>query len=185
LQIRLVLERFVQRGSALGAWIVIVSTLLGPITCFYWGNLLFQGDHQLYFVWGIYSLDRQRIIPYNPLMNPIDPSEIFLLVTLWLVCGFILVATMLYSSLEKHSPVIVWTVLAFVLILQIVLPFVVLPITDLDKYPYSVEWTGVLASYPFPAVLAIAAQSVLHLIQSKIKRQNTDGAGEGTRTPES
>ncbi len=92
---------------------------------------------------------------------------------------------MLYSSLEKHSPVIVWTVLAFVLILQIVLPFVVLPITDLDKYPYSVEWTGVLASYPFPAVLAIAAQSVLHLIQSKIKRQNTDGAGEGTRTPES
>lgn len=163
----MVLERFVQRGNALGAGIVVLSTILGPIAHFYWGDIIFRSDNQLVFAWGIYSLERQRIITSNPLMNPIDPSEFFLLVTLWLVCGVILAATMLYSSSDKHNQVIVWIVLALILILQIVLPYIVLPITDLDAYPSSNEWTNVLASYPVPAALAMVAQSVLYLIRRR------------------
>jgi hypothetical protein len=114
----------------LGAFLVLLSTLLGPIAYFYWGNMIFWSDHQLYFVWGIYSLSGHRILPYNPMTNPIAPSEGSLLVTLWLACGAILVATLLYSSLEKHNPVRVWIVLVFVLILQIALPFIILPGMD-------------------------------------------------------
>jgi hypothetical protein len=103
--------------------------------------------------------------------NPIAPSEGSLLVTLWLACGAILVATLLYSSLEKHNPVRVWIVLVFVLILQIALPFIILPITDLDLHPYSQEWTDVFASYPIPAILAMVAQSVLHLKRAKMMKK--------------
>ncbi|MHA2067793.1 MAG: hypothetical protein ACXABY_25805, partial [Candidatus Thorarchaeota archaeon] len=91
--------------------------------------------------------------------SPIAPSEGTLLVTLWLACGAILVTTMLYSSLEKRNPVIVWIALVLVLILQIALPFIILPITDFDVRPYPNEWTDVLASYPIPAILAMIAQS--------------------------
>ncbi|MHA2004438.1 MAG: hypothetical protein ACW960_10060 [Candidatus Thorarchaeota archaeon] len=165
----MVLERFVQRGNALGAFLVLLSTLLGPIAYFYWGNIIFWSDHQLVFVWGFYSLSSQRIMPHDSRWSRIDPPEISLLVTLWLVCGVVLAATMLYSSLEKHNPFIVWIVLVFVLILQIALPFIILPITDFDVRPYPQEWTDVFASYPIPAILAMVAQSVLYRVRSKRK----------------
>ena len=165
----MILKRFVLRGHAFGALIVVVSTLIGPIAEVRWGTMMLESfDHELYFVWGVYSLLGRKVITYDSLMNPIEPSNIFLLITFWLLCGVVLTAIMLYSSLEKHRLVIVGLGLTLVLILQIVLPFIMLTVTLFHVYPGPPHtWAYVLTSFPIPTVLAIAVQAVLYRIRGK------------------
>jgi hypothetical protein len=104
------------------ALVVLASTVVTPFAEVRYTAMGMPGD-QLYFVWGRYSLLSNLMRPYGeggdpfPAFARLSPALLYLVV-LWIACGIVLSAIILYSSRTSQRRLVVWAVVALVLMAQ-------------------------------------------------------------------
>ena len=157
---------------------MLVSTVVTPIARVHWTSVFLEFfDHELYFVWGTYSLYRHRARIYGSRWNPYTSLGLPYLVVLWIACGIVLSVIILYSSRTNHRPRVVWVVVASLYLTQILLPFSVF---DALKPWVFTEYTTYLLPLPIPSVLTIVALVALRQMRKQPASSNV--GPEYTRT---
>jgi hypothetical protein len=146
------------------ALVVLASTVVTPFAEVRYTAMGTPGD-QLYFVWGRYSLLSQLIRPYGeggdpfPAFARLSPALLYLVV-LWIACGIVLSAIILYSSRTSHGRLVVWVVIALVLMAQNQL--LLSTFGGIIFIMYSLESIVFLG---VPSILAIVALVALQLMR--------------------
>lgn len=142
-----------QKRYPFAALAVLASTFVTPIAEVHWMSVFLEFfDHELYFVWGTYSLYNHRAWIYGSRSNPYLNLGLPYLVVLWIACGIVLSVIILYSSRTDHPPRFVWVVVASLYLIQILLPFTVFG--ALRDWVFT-EYTTYLLPLPIPSFLTI------------------------------
>lgn len=157
-----------QRRHIFSALLVLLSAFIFPFARARWSTLTLElFDHNLYFVWGRFSLRYNSVQLYgSPFPNPFDTRAI---VVFWIGSSIILALSILYLANSKHqttrglpTTAVLFALQIIVLAFQSILPLFVF---GSDPGPFIHSYGA--ASYPIPSVLSIIMFSALFLMQRR------------------